>query len=89
MATDWDYLRRTYGLTPDTHPHVPTGPIQTSPTGFMPDVLQHCALTDVLDGIELGAYDQRVITWLSGWDWPTVAVVASLIRRSQHLGGEQ
>jgi hypothetical protein len=41
------------------------------------------ALRDALGDIELGAFDQVVITWLRDWDTPTVATVVSLILRSR------
>lgn len=42
------------------------------------------ALLDPLDGIELGAYDRRMLDWLAGWDIPTVAAIASLLHRTRH-----
>jgi hypothetical protein len=33
-------------------------------------------------GVELGAYDERVIGWLAGWEDETCAVVAGLITRA-------
>ncbi|MGW6210909.1 hypothetical protein [Streptomyces sp. NPDC055109] len=33
-------------------------------------------------GVELGSYDLRIVDWLAGLDWPTVATIASLIRRA-------
>jgi hypothetical protein len=39
-----------------------------------------------LDGIPLGDYDRRIIDWLAGWDVPTIAVVASLLRRCRWAG---
>jgi hypothetical protein len=45
-------------------------------------------LTAALCGIELGAYDQRIIGWLVGWEPSTVAVVCGLIRRARATGLE-
>jgi hypothetical protein len=33
-------------------------------------------------GAELGAYDDRVLVWLAGWEPEVAAVVASLIERA-------
>jgi hypothetical protein len=33
-------------------------------------------------GIELGAYDHRVLTWLAGWEPQTCAAIAGLIARA-------
>lgn len=64
-------------------------PIETSPRGFVPAEQQLEALLAELEaaGVELGAYDQRIAQWVAGWDWPTVAVIASWIRRAR-LDGE-
>jgi hypothetical protein len=37
-------------------------------------------------GVELGAYDHRILLWLAGWEPATCAVVAGLITRA-HLPG--
>jgi hypothetical protein len=37
-----------------------------------------------LDGVQLGAYDQRILHWLAGWDVPIVAAVVSLLWRARH-----
>jgi hypothetical protein len=44
------------------------------------------ALLEHLDGIQLGDYDHRIIDWLARWDVPTIAVVASLLRRAWWAG---
>jgi hypothetical protein len=44
------------------------------------------AIMEQLDGIPLGDYDRRIIDWLAGWDVPTIAVVASLLRRCRWAG---
>lgn len=44
------------------------------------------ALMTPLAGIELGAYDHRMIGWLAGWDTPTVGTVASLLHRARSAG---
>jgi hypothetical protein len=42
------------------------------------------ALPVALDGVQLGAYDQRILHRLTGWDVPIVAAVVSLLRRTRH-----
>ena len=37
-------------------------------------------------GVQLGAYDYRILYWLAEWEPSTVAVVASLIRRAHEAG---
>jgi hypothetical protein len=39
------------------------------------------AMHEPLTGLRLGAYDERVLAWLAGWDLPTVGTVASLLHR--------
>jgi cell division protein YceG involved in septum cleavage len=65
-------------------PPIPAGPIDTEPIGFRPSREQEAILRDLLAaaGVELGAYDERIATWLAGWDWSTVAVIASWIQRA-------
>ncbi|AXG79659.1 hypothetical protein [Streptomyces paludis] len=65
---------------------IPTGPINTAPVGFVGDDEQHAALITALEaaGVELGTYDHRIVNWLAGSDWPTVAVITSLIHRAAH-----
>lgn len=44
------------------------------------------ALLEALDGVELGAYDRRIIEWLARWDTGTVGTVASLFYRARTSG---
>jgi hypothetical protein len=37
-------------------------------------------------GVELGAFDHRIIWWLAGWEPTTCAVVAGLITRAHAAG---
>lgn len=37
-------------------------------------------------GVELGAYDRRIIEWFSGWEDSTCAVLAGLIIRAHESG---
>ncbi|WP_217197086.1 hypothetical protein [Streptomyces buecherae] len=65
-------------------PDVPSGPIDKEPCHFVPRTDRARALRAELRaaGVELGAYDERIIAWLTGWEWSTVAVVTSLIHRA-------
>ncbi|MBV7651047.1 hypothetical protein [Streptomyces albidoflavus] len=62
------------------------GPLNSAPFGYSPESLQREALYAELDnaGVELGTYDHRIVEWIAGWDYPTVATIASLIRRAAH-----
>lgn len=44
------------------------------------------ALRDALRGIGLGAYDERMVAWLAGWDIATVGGVVSLLDRVRAAG---
>lgn len=46
---------------------------------------QVAALLEPLDGVELGAYDRRIVDWLAGWDIETVGTIASLIYRARAM----
>ncbi|MFJ4786158.1 hypothetical protein [Streptomyces sp. NPDC088794] len=60
------------------------GPLSNAPFGYSPDSSQRVALYAELAnaGVELGTYDRRIVDWIAGWDYPTVATIASLIRRA-------
>jgi hypothetical protein len=67
-----------------TTPQLPTEPVEDSPRGFVPDEVQAVLIRNALTeaGVELGAYDERMIAWLAGWDWSTVATIASWVGRA-------
>ncbi|MET7776292.1 hypothetical protein ABZU94_10555 [Streptomyces mirabilis] len=71
-------------VQPDTTPPIPDGPVAAEPAGFYMSTAQYGALTDTLTGagVELGEYDVRIATWLAGWEWGTVAVIASWVARA-------
>jgi hypothetical protein len=50
---------------------------------------RRAALLAALEGVELGAYDRRILHWLSGWDVPTAAAVVSLILRARDAATQQ
>ena len=67
-------------------PGVPAGPVETPPGGFVPPAEQAEILAGVLAGIELGAWDRRILEWIAGLDASTVLTVASWIARSRAAG---
>ena len=40
----------------------------------------------VMAGVELGAFDRRVLSWLSGWEPETAPVIAGLVSRAHAAG---
>ena len=62
---------------------VPVGPLESAPVGFVPEAERSVVLADVLDGVELGAWDRRVAGWLAGLDTATALTIASWIERSR------
>ena len=65
---------------------VPAGPLEADPGGFLPGEERSAILTGVLDGVELGAWDLRIVGWLCGLDTSTALTIASLIARSRAAG---
>ena len=65
---------------------VPAGPLEADPGGFLPGEKRSAILADVLDGVELGAWDLRIVGWLSGLDTSTALTIASLIARARETG---
>jgi hypothetical protein len=65
---------------------VPAGPVEVPPAGCVSGAVQAQILAGVLAGIELGAWDQRVLSWLAGLDASTVLTIASWIARSRAAG---
>ncbi|MBV6697482.1 hypothetical protein KV557_10130 [Kitasatospora aureofaciens] len=63
---------------------IPTGPIDTPPRGFRPAQDNETALRAALTtaGVQLGTYDEQIITWLASWEWATVAPIAGWITRA-------
>jgi hypothetical protein len=65
---------------------VPAGPVEVPPAGCVSGAVQAQILAGVLAGVELGAWDQRILSWLAGLDASTVLTVASWIARSRAAG---
>ncbi|MGO9294496.1 MAG: hypothetical protein ACLP52_11595 [Streptosporangiaceae bacterium] len=68
---------------PPAQPPVPPGPIETAPPGFLPRAGQAQILANALAGLELGAWDRRILHWLANWDTCTVLTIASWITRAR------
>lgn len=57
---------------------------------FSPDAAvadRIAAIRDALSGVELGAFDERMVEWFAGWDTPTVGGIVSLFDRVRAAGG--
>jgi hypothetical protein len=65
---------------------VPAGPLESDPGGFWPQEDRLAVLADVLDGVELGAWDRRVVRWLTELDTSTLVTIASWIARARVAG---
>jgi len=65
---------------------VPAGPLESDPGGFLPGEERLAVLAGVLDGVELGAWDRRVVRWMTELDTSTLVTVASWIARSRAAG---
>jgi hypothetical protein len=64
------------------HDYVPAGPVETAPyLGYRRPEIRREAFTAVLDGVETGAYDLRILAWLTQWDDTTCRTIASLMWR--------
>ncbi|MGH3224469.1 MAG: hypothetical protein ACRDPY_38270 [Streptosporangiaceae bacterium] len=70
-------------------PPVPRRPIQTAPRGHLPATGRAQILTAALAGLELGAWDRRILHWLAGRDTSTVLTVASWITRARATTASQ
>ena len=62
---------------------MPARPIQTAPRGHLPATGRAQILASALAGLELGAWDRRILHWLAGWDSSTVLTIASWITRAR------
>jgi hypothetical protein len=76
----------------DSEPVSVHAPFVSYPSGqyrHEPTEERQTALLTALHGIQLGAYDQRIVGWLAGWDVPIVAAVVSLRWRARHTAVRQ
>lgn len=70
--------------------NIPAGPLNEAPWGAIrydrPEPVadaRRAAVRAALDGVELGAYDERMVAWLAEWDVPTVATFCSWLHRAR------
>ena len=69
------------------HPYIPPGPVEAAPyQGYCQPEVRQQAFAAVLAGVQLGAYDTRMVNWLAGWDDPTCRTIASLMHRCRLAG---
>jgi len=68
---------------PAQPPPVPRRPIQAAPRGHLPATGRAQILAGALAGLELGAWDRRILHWLAGWDTSTALTIASWITRAR------
>ena len=69
------------------HAYIPTGPVEAAPyLGYCPPEVRQEAFSAVLEGVELGAYHRRIITWLAQWDdWWTDTAARHSARGERRL----
>lgn len=65
---------------------VPAGPLESDPGGFLRWDERSSILAGVLDGVEMGSWDLRIVGWLAGLDTSTALTIASLIVRARETG---
>ncbi len=60
------------------------GPINEAPWSAADnDAEAKDMLAAAVDGLDLGAYDKRILDWVGKWDVPTIATLASIIHRAR------
>jgi hypothetical protein len=68
-------------------PFVPRGPLDKEPIGPATVEERDAALMNTLRGVNLGAYDTRMIRWMNRFfDNPTLRCWASLLERARMAG---
>jgi hypothetical protein len=74
----------TAGGVPMTalHSYIPDGLVEVAPLGgYCPPEVRQEAFVAVLEGVETGAYDRRIVEWLAQLDDSTCRTIASLMWR--------
>lgn len=56
------------------------------PGGYVPEAERRRYIEAALGGVELGAYDRRIVAWLAQWDDYTARLVVSLLVRARRAG---
>ncbi|MGH3220243.1 MAG: hypothetical protein ACRDPY_16325 [Streptosporangiaceae bacterium] len=59
------------------------------PGGYVAQEDRRAYLAAALAGVELGAYDERILTWLIGWDDYTARLIISLIVRARRVSYDE
>lgn len=88
---DYNQQPREAGVTDRELPDAPAGPLATEPAVYLSHADGVALLAGLLEsaGVELGDYDQRIISWLACWEGGTVLTVASLLRRVAEAGEQR
>src|SRR3974390_1252892 len=71
---------------------LPRGParLEAAPyEGYCPPEVRQEAFSAVLEDVELGAYDLRIVPWLTQWDDTTCRTIASFLWRCRLAGGAE
>lgn len=68
------------------HDYIPARSPIFAPQGSAPPAVRLEAFKAVLEGVPTGAFDDQVITWLSGQDDPTAKTLLSLMWRCRETG---
>jgi hypothetical protein len=77
-------------MTTPPRSYIPDGSIEAAPYhGYCPPEVRQEAFDAVLEGVEMGAYDRRIITWLAQWDDTTCRTIASLLWRCRLEGWKE
>jgi len=69
--------------------YAPAGPLDREPRGgYAEPEVREAALHAALRGVELGAYDERIVAWMVRlFDDSTMRTLVSLIERARQAGG--
>jgi hypothetical protein len=70
-------------------PRVLGGPVEAPPAGFVSAAERERIVVEALSGVELGAWDRRMVAWLAGWDTATVWTIASWMVRARTAGPQR
>jgi len=64
------------------------GPYEHQPAEtFIAPARRTAMLTQALQGVELGTWDERILAWLAHWcDTPTFLAILGLVERAHHAG---
>jgi hypothetical protein len=75
---------------PHTSPDPPVGlachgPYEYAPSeSFIAPIRRAAMLTEALAGVELGAWDRRILQWLAHWcDTPTFLAILGMLQRAR------